>query len=295
MFAATLPTASPPLRECADPTEPPHHDLLEHATRAMYGAIRAADAPPAQFTPGPDEVPHASTSAADLAPGDQIVHGRNLDASPKVVTVVQVVPQRGRVQVAVAGQREPTVYQADQDVPRVSRADDRSPPTPAAAALEAGRAQEPPDQNQVDLSETQRRRRGHDFYPPADILRTVPPLYGTDRQPAEDKTLYLHYFGGATDVWLAEYDPTTGEGFGYVSIGNPEDAEWGYVSLPELERINHGLVIIERDLYWTPVPASQANLPGPRAPRPLASPTTEPATAATRHAARPPPRHRHRC
>jgi hypothetical protein len=103
MFAATLPTASPPLLELADPTSPQHHNLLEYATHAMYGAIRAADMPPARPTPGPDEVPHAVTPAADLAPGNRIVQGRNLDASPKVVTVVHVSAQRGRVQVTVAG------------------------------------------------------------------------------------------------------------------------------------------------------------------------------------------------
>jgi hypothetical protein len=129
------------------------------------------------------------------------------------------------------------------------------------------------------LPETQRRRRGHPFYPPADILATIPPLYGTEGQPAEDKTLCLHYFGGSHDIWLAEYDPATGEGFGYVSIGDPDNAEWGYVSLPEVEQVNHGLVIIERDLHWTPVTASQANLPGWRAPRPAAALTTAPSTA----------------
>ncbi|HKS98268.1 MAG TPA: UvrD-helicase domain-containing protein, partial [Rugosimonospora sp.] len=157
-----------------------------------------------------------------------------------------------------------------------------SPAAPSSTALPAvsPRRVDPADPDQPGaLTETQRERRGHDFYPPADLAASVPRLYATERQPAEDKTLHLHYFGGAIDVWLAEYDPDTGTGYGYVCLGNPDDAEWGYVSLPELEPINRGLLIIERDLYWTPVRAAEANLPGHRAPRPAA--TTDPAPQPT--------------
>jgi N12 class adenine-specific DNA methylase/predicted RNA methylase len=277
MFAASLPTASPPLRRCADPTEPLHHDLLSYATRVMYRAIRATDPPPPHFAPGPDQVMHLPIAAANLAPGDRIVHDRNLDASPKVVTVVHVTVEAARVHVNVAGQSQRLLYQADEHVAWVNQAQDRPPHTPSAATP----APQPPGRSEPVLVETQRRRRGHAFYPPANIRRTVPALNATERQPAEDKILHLHYFGGSTDVWLAEYNPATGEGFGYVKLGNPDDAEWGSVYLPELERINHGLVIIERDLHWTAVPASQANLPGPRAPHcaPVPdAPATKPST-----------------
>ncbi|MEV6928445.1 UvrD-helicase domain-containing protein [Dactylosporangium sp. NPDC051485] len=128
------------------------------------------------------------------------------------------------------------------------------------------------------LPELHRQRRGHPFYPPAEIAAAIPRLYGTDGISPGQTMLHLHYFGGATDVWLAEYDPSTGEGFGYINLGDPTDAEWGYVNLPELEAINHGLTIIERDLHWTPVQASDANLPGPRAPRQAFPLPDEPAT-----------------
>jgi hypothetical protein len=113
--------------------------------------------------------------------------------------------------------------------------------------------------------QTQRIRRGHDFYPLADAR--VPDIYETENQPCADKLLYLHYFAGGCDWWFAEYDPDTGNGFGYACLGDPENAEWGYVDLPELESVNvhHGLVIVERDLHWTPRPAHTANLPGWRA------------------------------
>jgi len=115
------------------------------------------------------------------------------------------------------------------------------------------------------LAETQRARRGHAFYPPADL--GVPELYGTEDQPTGDKTIYVHYFAGGCDWWIAEYDPATGEAFGYACLGRPADAEWGYVDLRELERVclAHGLVVVERDLCWTPLPARAAGLPGHRA------------------------------
>lgn len=101
------------------------------------------------------------------------------------------------------------------------------------------------------LPETQRRRRGHDFYPPNPT--TVPVLYATDGQDFAEKMIYLHYFVGGCDWWIAEYDPATGEGFGYACLGDPQCAEWGYIDLPELEALRvQGRLVVERDLHWTP-------------------------------------------
>ncbi len=104
------------------------------------------------------------------------------------------------------------------------------------------------------LTETLRKRRGHDFYPPAGL--EVPPLYATEDTPAEDKLVVLHDFSAAGDWWITELDRETGEAYGYVRLAAfPEGAEWGYVSLPELEAVSAygGLVIVERDLWWEPV------------------------------------------
>jgi hypothetical protein len=113
-------------------------------------------------------------------------------------------------------------------------------------------------------AETQRVRRGHDFYPDAEQATAIPPLYGTEDTPAAGKVLHLHYFAAACDWWIAEYDPATGEAFGYACLGDPQNAEWGYLHLPELEQVNvaSGLLIVERDLDWTPVRAADATLPG---------------------------------
>jgi hypothetical protein len=102
------------------------------------------------------------------------------------------------------------------------------------------------------FTETQRERRGHPFLPPDG---EVPGLYETDHIPAEAKLIALHYFCAAGDWWIAELDPESGLAFGYVKLaGFPDGAEWGYADLAELEELNvhHGLVIVERDLHWTP-------------------------------------------
>ena len=131
-------------------------------------------------------------------------------------------------------------------------------------------------------TEQHRRERGHDFYPPAADLASIPPLYATEDIPLSAKTLHLHYFVRGCDWWIAELDPDTGLAFGYACLhGDAANAEWGYVNLAELESLYQPAhiqtddrgrparilphLIVERDLHWTPQPVSQARLPGWRA------------------------------
>jgi len=114
---------------------------------------------------------------------------------------------------------------------------------------------------QRERVDTQRERRGHDFLSDADTLGKIPVLYGTEDTPAEDKIIWLHYFSAASDHYVAEvgWDEDAGAwlAFGYaIFTGFPEGAEWGYLSLNELEEVNAhgGLVIVERDLHWEPRP-----------------------------------------
>lgn len=119
--------------------------------------------------------------------------------------------------------------------------------------------------------DSQRAHRGHDFLPPGEALRKIPGAYGTEHMPAEDKTIWLHYFSAASDHYLAEVWHEPGQdgehgqwmGFGYAKLAAyPEGAEWGYISLDELEQLRahtpDGVpVIIERDLSWEPVKFSE--------------------------------------
>ena len=129
-----------------------------------------------------------------------------------------------------------------------------------------------------------RRRRGHDFWPSDEELQAMPKLYATERTPLRDRVVRWHYFttGAACDWWLIEYDPETRDGFGYACLGGDhQNAEWGYVSLDELERLERPgqlqstedggawllpHVIVERDLHWRPRKASECDLPGRGAP-----------------------------
>jgi hypothetical protein len=46
--------------------------------------------------------------------------------------------------------------------------------------------------------------------------------------------------------------------FGYVCLGDPQMAEWGYIDLHELAEVfRPPLIIVERDLHWMPRPAGE--------------------------------------
>ena len=105
----------------------------------------------------------------------------------------------------------------------------------------------------MTFAETQRRRRGHAFMPPQTVK--VPKIGAASGTRISDKLIPLHYFSAAGDWYVAEMDPETGEAFGYTRLAAyPDGAEWGYFDLAELEQVNvhHGLVIVERDMHWTP-------------------------------------------
>jgi len=62
---------------------------------------------------------------------------------------------------------------------------------------------------------------------------------------------------GACDWWVAEIDGDRRIAFGYVNLGDDQNAEWGYMDLTELRgiaiRLPSGLpLVVERDLGWTP-------------------------------------------
>jgi len=125
------------------------------------------------------------------------------------------------------------------------------------------------------LPETQRKRRGHRFYPSAAEARKIPTFDGpVDWDHLRDQTVHGHYFVAGCDWWVTRYDPATGMAFGYACLNDPNCAEWGDIPLTELEEIGVPMNLIsggqtyemkipvERDCYWTKVAAGEANLPG---------------------------------
>ena len=111
----------------------------------------------------------------------------------------------------------------------------------------------------TERQETQRQRRGHQFYPPESQMAEIPALYATEALRMPDKIIRLHYFLGSCDWWIAEIDRDNEESlaFGFVNLGDPQNAEWGYISLRELEEMTVFGFVVERDLHWDPKPFSE--------------------------------------
>ena len=98
--------------------------------------------------------------------------------------------------------------------------------------------------------------------PTKSALTKIPRLYETEGIEAKDKLIYLHFFVGGSDWYIAEYD---GEDtfFGFVCLNGWKDcAEWGYISFKELRelRVKQPIGIdgqrmlipleVDRDLNW---------------------------------------------
>ena len=66
--------------------------------------------------------------------------------------------------------------------------------------------------------------------PPKAVLDKLPRLYQTEKAEIEETILQIHFFIGACDFYAAEFD---GEDlfFGFVSLGDPINAEFGYFEL----------------------------------------------------------------
>jgi hypothetical protein len=90
-------------------------------------------------------------------------------------------------------------------------------------------------------------------------LQQIPRLYETEGTELKDKLIYLHFFIGSCDWYIAEFD---GDDlfWGYAILnGDDQNAEWGYISFSDLKEIKIGYVEIDCDLYWRIKPASQVD------------------------------------
>ena len=91
------------------------------------------------------------------------------------------------------------------------------------------------------MNQRQRARRCHDFLPDWDNLVAIPLLYETEAVPLDDKIIHLHYFLGGCDWYIAELDDDSWLAFGYADLNDPQNAEWGYVSLPNWRLFGWGV------------------------------------------------------
>ncbi|WP_416969411.1 hypothetical protein [Streptomyces sp. 4F14] len=102
----------------------------------------------------------------------------------------------------------------------------------------------------VPLFESQRQLRGHDFYPPANLLRALAPH---DPRPAPGEAAeYVIYHSPWGHLVVTEIDPADLNGYGWMCQRNaPQSSGWGNLGyLGAFER-QHGKPweFWERDLY----------------------------------------------
>ncbi|MFC1878262.1 DUF2958 domain-containing protein [Thermodesulfobacteriota bacterium] len=88
-------------------------------------------------------------------------------------------------------------------------------------------------------------------------LDKIPRLYVTEDTPLKEKIVQMHFFILECDWFITEFD---GEDifFGYALLnGDQQNAEWGYISLKELQELSIKGIEIDREIHWKPKPARE--------------------------------------
>ena len=94
--------------------------------------------------------------------------------------------------------------------------------------------------------------------PSIEELTKLPAFYTTEEVPLKKKMIYMHFFKGGCDWYVAEYDPEQRLFFGFAILNSDYDmAEWGYFSLRELDELKAKFLEVDRDLYFSPCKASE--------------------------------------
>ena len=89
--------------------------------------------------------------------------------------------------------------------------------------------------------------------PSEERLARIPRLYQTEEASLREKIIYLHFFIGGCDWYIAEYDGA--DLFWGFAILNQDyqNAEWGYISFGELKDIKIGgwlEIDCEKEEFW---------------------------------------------
>jgi hypothetical protein len=98
--------------------------------------------------------------------------------------------------------------------------------------------------------------------PSKERLANIPLLYETEHVPLKDKLVYLHFFIGGCDWYIAEFDGND-LFWGFACLGDLMNAEWGYISFSELKSVKaQGWIEIDCELeeHWKVRPAIEVEL-----------------------------------
>ena len=87
--------------------------------------------------------------------------------------------------------------------------------------------------------------------PTQNQLNKIPRLYETEGVSVEDKKIYMHFFLGGCDWYIAEYDGQD-TFFGYTILnGDHQMTSWGYISFDELKSVKvQRFMEVDRDMRW---------------------------------------------
>lgn len=93
---------------------------------------------------------------------------------------------------------------------------------------------------------------------PNDKKLAVLPQKADDKKGTGDKVVYMHFFIGGCDWYATEWYPAEDNFFGFAILnGDLQNAEWGYFSLQELDKVGKGGFEIDFDKYWKVRPAKE--------------------------------------
>ena len=91
-------------------------------------------------------------------------------------------------------------------------------------------------------------------------LEKIPALDSTEDVDAMDKKIYMHFFLGSCDWYIAEFDGTDTM-FGFACLnGDLQMAEWGYISYSELVGLKVSFMEVDRDKHFKPCKAGNIEL-----------------------------------
>lgn len=101
------------------------------------------------------------------------------------------------------------------------------------------------------IPETNRRRRGHQFF--VAEMKKWPAIGTHQNTPLPEIPIVGHLFAGPYDFYCAEYNAETGEAWGFTRIAGHGEGEWGYSNLRDLEQqlVGQFKQPIERDMHWS--------------------------------------------